>query len=127
MPVQGSFHPSYLSSPHFYNLSTKCYVGTVKGDTKIKVSDTHFSPLVHRDSHLTIKGIQVGLALFAFGKSSLTGFCFFFFMCLNMASGMTYSIIFPGIEVRLTALQFPGSSFLEMDVIFIFPVIRNLP
>lgn len=72
MPVQGSFHPSYLSNPHLYNLSTECYGGTVKGDTKVKVSDTHFSPLVHRDSHLAIKGIQVGLALFAFGKSSLT-------------------------------------------------------
>lgn len=43
-----------------------------------------------------------------------------------MAAKMTYSMIFPGTEVRLTALQLPGSSFLEMGMVFVLLFIKNL-
>lgn len=43
--------------------------------------------------------------------------------CLNISSRRIYSMIFPGIEVRLTGLYFPGSfflPFLKMGVMFPF-------
>ena len=42
---------------------------------------------------------------------------FLSFMCLEMVSRISYSITFPGIEVWLTSLSFPGSSFLQIGVI----------
>lgn len=45
-----------------------------------------------------------------------------------MASKMTYSMIFPETEVRLTALQeeLPGSSFLKIDLAFVLLFIKSL-
>jgi len=44
-------------------------------------------------------------------------------MCLNISPRRTYSMIFPGTEVKLTSLYFPRSSFLpflKMGVMFLF-------
>ena len=43
-----------------------------KSRTRVKIKNTHCSPLPHTDSHFAVEGNQVGQVEFAFGKSLLT-------------------------------------------------------
>lgn len=61
-----------LSKVYFVSLTVIMMQDSVKGFTKVRVNNIHCFPLIHRASHLTVEGYQVGQASFPLCKSMLT-------------------------------------------------------
>ena len=94
----------------------------VKCFAQIQVDDISYSSLTHQCCNPVVEGHQICQARFACSEAMLAVTNHFFVSkCLGIVSRRISSMILLGTEGRLTALYFPGSSFLpflKMGVMF---------
>ena len=95
-------HP--LIYPTLSPLQYQDVVGdSIKSFAEVKIDDIHCSLPIYPAGDAIIEGYEVGK--FSLGESMLTiPDDIFFSSCLEMSSRTSYSITFPGTEVRLTSL-----------------------
>ena len=87
---------------------------SVKSLAEVKLDNIHCSPLIYPASHVIIGGYLFGEHDFHLVNPCRPFLITFSSTCLKMTSRINSSITFPGMEMWLIGLQFPGSFFLTI-------------